>query len=64
MNGIAIREKSTKKLVEFIECSGRSALQVLGGSRINLNHDEYQSNEEFGVTEEEVKKMKEENRAS
>ena len=64
MNGITIREKSTNKLVEFIECSGREALQVLGGSRINLNHDDYKSTEEFGVTEEEVKKMKEENRAS
>ena len=61
MNGIAIREKSTNKLVEFMECSGREALRVLGGSRINLNHADYKSNEEFGVTEEEVKKMKEEN---
>ena len=61
MNGIAIREKSTKKLVEFIECSGREALKILAGSRINLNHDDYQSKEEFGITEDEVKKMKKDN---
>ena len=64
MNGIAIRERDTNKLVEFMECSGREALQVLRGSRINLNHADYKSNEEFGVNEEEVKKMKEENKAS
>lgn len=47
-HGIAIRERKTNKLVHFIECeTGRPALRVLGGVRINLDHKNYKAEEEF-----------------
>jgi len=56
-HGIAIRERSSKKLVEFIECGlGREALQVLSGVRINLGSD-FDAQEDF-VEESEITKMK------
>ena len=46
IHGIAIREKKTKKLDEFMECDvGREALKILGGVRINLNHEDYYAEE-------------------
>lgn len=46
-HGIRIEEKATKKLVDFIECStGREALQILSGVRINLGND-YRATEGF-----------------
>lgn len=54
-HGITIREKKSNKLVEFIECPvGNPALRILSGVRINLNHEEYMTEEGF-VTEEEVR---------
>lgn len=56
-HGIAIREKATKKLMEFVECgTGQEALLVLSGVRRNLNHEDYRANEEF-VNNEELAKM-------
>jgi len=52
-HGIAVREIKTKKLVEFIECAtGRPALKILGGIRINMSPN-YRASEEF-VTEKEI----------
>ncbi len=47
-HGITIREKKTNKLVEFIKCgTGNTALRILSGVRMNLNHDEYTAEEGF-----------------
>jgi hypothetical protein len=56
-HGIAIREKATKKLVEFYETpTGRSTLRVLSGVRHNLGED-YKAEEEF-VDEKEIEEAK------
>ncbi len=40
VHGIAVYEKSSNKVVEFIECDvGRPALKVLSGIRINMSPD-------------------------
>lgn len=45
-HGIAITEKVSGKLIEFVECqTGRVALKVLMGIRHNLNHNEYKAEE-------------------
>jgi len=47
-HGITVREKSTNKIVDFIECeTGRSALRVLSGIRINMNHNDFKASEEY-----------------
>ena len=46
-HGIVVRERKTKKIVEFIECAtGRPALKILSGIRINMSPD-YKASEEF-----------------
>jgi hypothetical protein len=56
-HGIAIREKKTNVLVEFMECeTGNRALKILAGCRINLNHEEYKANEEE-VEEKEIQEV-------
>ncbi len=53
IHGIAIREKKTKKLVDFIPCDvGNRALKVLSGVRINLGNN-YDAQETF-VKQEEI----------
>ena len=53
-HGIAVRERSTKKLVHFIECeTGPRALMILSGRRHNLDTTNYRAEEEF-VKESEV----------
>lgn len=57
-HGISIREKDSGLLIEFIECeTGRRALKILSGARINLNHDDYKASEEF-VEQEEIDGIK------
>ena len=47
-HGIAIRNKQTNQLVNFIECStGKGSLTILNGVRTNLNHPEYKAEETF-----------------
>lgn len=47
IHGITIREKSTKKLIDFIPCPvGTRALYVLSGVRRNLGSD-YDAQEEL-----------------
>lgn len=56
-HGIAVREKKTNRLVEFIECeTGRPALRILSGIRVNMNKDDYKAEETF-VEEDEIKGM-------
>ena len=46
-HGIAIRNRKTKELIEFIECDyGKVALRVLGGVRINMDTKRYIASEE------------------
>ena len=53
-HGIAVREKATKKLVEFLECpTGQSALRILSGRRHNLDQENYYA-EEAMVDETEI----------
>lgn len=55
-HGIAIRERKTNELVEFIECdTGRDALRVLSGIRINMGSD-FEASETF-IEEDEIKKL-------
>ncbi len=57
-HGISVRHKQTNELVEFIECeTGRPALQVLAGIRINMS-TEYKA-EESDVNKEEIIKLEE-----
>ena len=57
VHGIAITERKTGKLVDFIKCGlGRQALSVLGGVRINLDK-QYKADETF-ITEEEYTAVK------
>lgn len=57
-HGIRIEERESGKLVNFIKCAtGRSALRVLGGVRINLG-DDYKATEGF-ATAQEIAKAKE-----
>ncbi len=56
-HGIAIRDRRTGELIEFIEtATGRSALQVLSGVRINMGSD-YKAEEDM-VSESEIAKIK------
>ena len=57
-HGIAIRDKKTKELVDFIECGlGNSALRVLSGVRHNLDSRNYYATEDF-VKSSEYSKLK------
>jgi hypothetical protein len=59
-HGISVRERKTNKLVEFIKCeTGRPALNILKGIRINMGSD-YKATEEM-IDPEEVNKLKNEN---
>ncbi|CAK0755909.1 hypothetical protein CCP3SC1AL1_2210008 [Gammaproteobacteria bacterium] len=47
-HGIAIKEKDTNNIVDFIECPyGTSALRVLSGVRRNLDNKRYKASEEI-----------------
>jgi hypothetical protein len=47
-HGIAIREKGTKKLIEFIPChTGASALRVLSGVRRQMDTARYTASEDY-----------------
>jgi hypothetical protein len=60
IHGIAVKEKATGEVVDFIKCDvGRPALRVLSGIRINLNHEDYEAEEDL-IDEETYKKLKEE----
>lgn len=57
-HGITIREKDSGLLMKFIECdTGKRALTILSGVRINLNHDDYKASEEY-VEQEEIDGIK------
>ena len=45
-NGIAVIDKKSDKVIHFIEASGRSALRVLSGIRINMSPD-FRAEERF-----------------
>jgi hypothetical protein len=47
-HGIAVREKDTNKIVDFIECRyGMSALRVLSGVRTQMDAKKYKASEEI-----------------
>ena len=57
-HGIAVRNKKTKQLVQFVECQyGSSALRVLSGVRMNL-HKEFDAQEDI-IDEKEIALIKE-----
>jgi len=57
IHGIAVTERKTKELVEFIPCAfGNPALRILSGIRINMSPD-YKAEETF-VTQKEVDSIK------
>lgn len=56
-HGIAVRNKKTKQLVQFIECQyGSPALRVLSGVRMNL-HKEFDAQEDI-IDEKEIELIK------
>ncbi len=56
-HGIAVRNRKTNQLIEFIECdTGRPALRMLSGRRMNL-HQDYDAQEDF-VDEAEIQQIK------
>jgi len=58
IHGIAVSHRKSGEIVEFIKCeTGRSALRVLSGIRINMSH-EYKADETY-ISEDEYKKVKE-----
>ena len=57
-HGIAVRNRKTKVLVQFVECSyGSNTLRMLSGVRMNL-HKDFDAQEDI-VEEEEIKLIKE-----
>ena len=55
-HGISVRERKTNELVEFIECeTGRPALRILSGIRINMGPD-YKASEDY-VALKEIKEI-------
>ena len=54
-HGIAIRERKTNKLIEFIKCSPERALTILSGVRRQMDNKRYKADETF-LSDSEIKK--------
>ena len=60
IEGISIRKKDTKELIELIKCpvGTRQSLKVLSGVRQQINQDDYIATEDL-VTQKEYDNIKE-----